>query len=122
MPRRYCSDERTQNKTLYSSDSASTELLEPQSNYISLNKSGEVDLPIKLNITVIPRADTWKFILKVNALHSSASYFSDNDLKDIQNMFYKMSPHYVKFLGIISVAHVVLTFLSIKNDVKQQDA
>lgn len=117
LPRRYYPDKICTSDTIYSPDSSLTTLLEPQSNYISLDGSGEVDLPIRLNVTVIPAAEAWKIALKVGMLLESANHFSSNDLKDVQNVFFKVSPHYMKFLGVISVAHVVLTFLSVKNDV-----
>lgn len=121
LPRRYYLDKSYKVETIYSPDSTSTALLEPQSNYINLDGSEDVDLPIRLNITVIPVADAWKVALKVDMFLKSASHLSNNDLKDAQNMFLKVSPHYVKFLGVISFAHVILTFLSIKNDVNTLD-
>lgn len=102
----------------YLPDGVSTALLESQSNYITLSGNGVMDLPFKLNISVVPVNEAKKIALKANLFLNSGNYLSSSDLKDAQNMFLNVSPNYLKFLGIISFAHTILTFLTIKNDVK----
>lgn len=115
LPRNYY-----KNDTQYLPYGTTTPLLEPQSNYIDLNETGNVTLPLKVNVTVVPIEDAWKIAIKANFFLKSANFLSNSDFSDAQNLFHKVDPYYIKFLGIISFAHIVLTFLSIKNDVKRK--
>ena len=84
---------------------------------IDLGSNGTVQLRFTVNVHVSTPGEANAVLLKSNMAIGSSRMLPQSDSNDAQAILFNTSTYYLCALVILSVVHVVLTLLSIKNDV-----